>query len=299
MLQHEEPLARSYLARALGVPEAQLALPVALPDGYTNSSYLGSWAGKQYIIRLPRKEKQVQMDRYNEYAVYQQILPLGISDEMLFFDPEAGVKVSIFVENARSVDPDDPDDVRMAMALLRRLHALTATARVGNMLDDALMYQRGWTPGYRSRFPDHAQVMQRVLALRSWLFDPSVKLVLNHGDTYPGNYLVYYENGEKKLRLVDWESANLCDPLVDVAMFAMTSAYRPAQTDELVRVYDPALGPEARRRVYGWVAAIAMMWSNWGEYELCCGADFGDEVTHYIEMAREYLDILDRMEETR
>jgi thiamine kinase-like enzyme len=54
------------------------------------------------------------IDRQGEKHAYELIEPLGLADEIVFFDGRSGVKVSRYYEGARVSDPQD--DARVAEA---------------------------------------------------------------------------------------------------------------------------------------------------------------------------------------
>ena len=292
MLGQETALARSWLARALDLPEQCLAMPIALPNGSTNCSYIGEYQNTRYMIRLSRKERAYDLDRLSEYNAYQSVGPLDISDEVLLFDVESGTKVAAFIESAREADPRDEEDAALAMAVLKKVHSVRSpNVRRGDAFADILMYESCWRR--QSSHPDHDETQKKVMGLRPWLMDPAAERVLCHGDAIAENFLIVDRNGKKAARLVDWEFCAVDDPMLDIGIYAMYGNYDRAQTDRLIESYDPAMPPWQRRRVYGWIAVYAMSWSNWGEYELQAGNELSPKVIGKYDAIGYWLNILE------
>ena len=89
----------------------------------------------------------------------------------------------------------------------------------------------------------------------------------------PDNFLLTGDD----IRLIDWEYAGEQDPHVDIAMFAIYALYDRAQIDALIDAYFPEGCPgETRLKIYCYVAACGLLWSNWCEYKRQLGVEFGE-----------------------
>ena len=90
---------------------------------------------------------------------------------------------------------------------------------------------------------------------------------LCHIDANCDNFLFYRENNEERIKLIDWEYAGMQDPHVDIAMFAIYSLYNKEQIDELIGMYfTEGCNKETRFKIYCYIAASGLLWSNWCEY---------------------------------
>ena len=59
------------------------------------------------------------------------------------------------------------------------------------------------------------------------------------------------------------------DPHVDVAMFCIYSLYNKRQVDRLIAAYfTEGCSDETRIKIYCYIAACGLLWSNWCEYSL-------------------------------
>ena len=95
------------------------------------------------------------------------------------------------------------------------------------------------------------------------------------------------------------------DPHVDIAMFCIYSMYDKKQTDRLISLYfdpesawgaeeggsDPAfkgLPAETVAKIYAYIAACGLLWSNWCEYKLSLGVEFGEYSLRQYRYAKDY-----------
>lgn len=112
---------------------------------------------------------------------------------------------------------------------------------------------------------------------------------LTHVDAVPDNFLIV---DEKKVIIIDWEYAGMCDPHLDLAMFAVYAAYDKQQTDTLIDLYfDNSCLEHIRTKIYCYVAASGLLWSNWCEYKMQCGIDFGAYAVQQYQWAKDYYEI--------
>lgn len=68
------------------------------------------------------------------------------------------------------------------------------------------------------------------------------------------------------------------DPHLDIAMFAIYALYDLTMIDHLIDIYFEDNCPkETRYKIYAYIAiGSVLLWSNWCEYKLSLGYDFGE-----------------------
>ena len=114
-----------------------------------------------------------------------------------------------------------------------------------------------------------------------------------HIDAVPDNFLfVRNEDGEEEIRLIDWEYAGMQDPHVDIAMFCIYSLYNKQQIDTLIDLYFPeGCTAATRTKIYCYISACGLLWSNWCEYKRSLGVEFGEYSIRQYRYAKEYYKI--------
>ena len=256
-----------------------------LKKGMTNRSFLFTCRGKQYIMRIPGEGTDRLIDRRQEAAVYGAIRDLSLCDDVYYIDPANGYKITAFLENARVCDPENPNDVRRCMAFLRKFHE--RRLHVGHSFDifgQIEFYEQLWK-GNPSVYADYRRTKEQILSLRPYIEAPAGEKVLTHIDAVPDNFLLTGDD----IRLIDWEYAGEQDPHVDIAMFAIYALYDRAQIDTLIDAYFPEGCPgETRLKIYCYVAACGLLWSNWCEYKRQLGVEFGEYSLRQYRYAKDF-----------
>ena len=256
-----------------------------LKKGMTNRSFLFTCRGKQYIMRIPGEGTDRLIDRRQEAAVYGAIRDLSLCDDVYYIDPANGYKITAFLENARVCDPENPNDVRRCMAFLRKFHE--RRLHVGHSFDifgQIEFYEQLWK-GTPSVYADYRRTKEQILSLRPYIEAHAGEKVLTHIDAVPDNFLLTGDD----IRLIDWEYAGEQDPHVDIAMFAIYALYDRAQIDALIDAYFPEGCPgETRLKIYCYVAACGLLWSNWCEYKRQLGVEFGEYSLRQYRYAKDF-----------
>lgn len=274
--------------KILMVPQDKITDINVLKKGMTNRSFFFTCNEKKYIMRIPGEGTDRLIDRREEAAVYQMIKGLHICDEVVYIDPCNGYKITEFLGDARTCNPLDAEDLKKCMAKLRTFHRLELT--VGhefNIWEQIEFYEKLWgdTP---SIYKDYEATKDNVLLLKPYINKRIEKRVLTHMDAVPDNFLFVGD----EVRLIDWEYAGMQDPHVDIAMFCIYSLYNKGQVDELIDIYFEGVCPmETRIKIYCYISACGLLWSNWCEYKRSLGVEFGKYSLRQYQFAKDYHEI--------
>ena len=308
------------IARVLQVNETAIEEITLLKKGMTNRSFLFQCKGKQYIMRIPGEGTGNLINRQQEYEVYQAIKGLGIGDDTLYMDPVNGYKMTVYLENARNCNAENIEDVQKCMRLLREFHE--KKLQVGHIFDiygQIEFYESLWNgadPCYR----DYGETKKKVYKLKEYIDKQPKDWVLTHIDAVPDNFLfAESDNGldveqhreetlpgqteekvcnvQEDLRLIDWEYAGMQDPHVDIAMFAIYAMYDREHVEQLIDAYFPeGCALTVRRKIYCYIAACGLLWSNWCEYKRQLGVEFGEYSIRQYRYAKEYYSIFQEVQ---
>lgn len=277
------------IARALQVKEDEVREITILKKGMTNRSFLFSCQGKRYIMRVPGEGTDQLINRRQEAAVYCAIAGKGLCDDPVYIDPETGYKITAFLESVRNCDPFQKDDLKVCMKKLKKFHDMRLQVdHEFDIFGQIEFYENLWG-GVPSVYRDYKQTKKSVLALRPYIERYAGEKVLTHIDAVPDNFLFYKQNGQELLQLTDWEYAGMQDPHVDIAMFCIYSLYDREQVDQLIDIYFENTCPrEIRLKIYCYIAACGLLWSNWCEYKRSLGVEFGEYSLRQYRYAKEY-----------
>lgn len=279
---------------ALHADMEEITQVTVLKKGMTNRSFLFSCKGKRYIMRIPGEGTAQLVDRRHEAAVYQAIREKNICDDIAYISPDNGYKITEYLADARVCNPEKAEDVRRCMQRLREFHELRLTvAHTFDIFGQIEFYESLWN-GAPSIYKDYRQTKENVFSLRGYIDAHVQERVLTHIDAVPDNFLfVKRDDGSEEIRLIDWEYAGMQDPHVDIAMFCIYALYDRRQVDETIAAYFPGGCSETvRLKIYCYIAACGLLWSNWCEYKWTLGVEFGEYSLRQYRYAKEYYRIV-------
>lgn len=292
--EHLHSDAIQVIVSAMQVDQMDIREIAVLKKGMTNRSFSFSCRGKRYIMRVPGEGTEKLIDRQKEAQVYQVIAGRGLCDDPIYLDPYSGYKITAFLDEVRSCDASKTEDLIQCMKLLRRFHALKLKVEYEVDLFGMIDFYECLWQGANSVYQDYATTKENVLKLRAYVEKHAEDKVLTHIDAVPDNFL-FYTNGQgrEEVRLIDWEYAGMQDPHVDIAMFAIYSLYDRAHVDRLIDLYFTGKCPkETRIKIYCYIAACGLLWSNWCEYKRQLGVEFGEYSLRQYRYAKDYYKIV-------
>lgn len=261
-----------------------------LKKGMTNRSFFFVNRNQRYIMRIPGEGTEQLINRKQEYQVYEAIKDLKLSDDIRYFNPDNGYKITEFVPDTHCCDPYNFEEVRECMKILRQFHR--SGAKVEHTFDifgNIEFYESLWN-GQPSCYRDYRQTKEKVYELKAYVDSQPKNWALCHIDSVPDNFLIRtLDNGEQEIRLIDWEYAGMQDTDVDIAMFAIYSMYEKEQVDALIDAYYLEGCPQSVRiKIYCYIAVCGLLWSNWCEFKHQQGVEFGEYSLRQYRYAKEY-----------
>ena len=294
------------ICSALNCKESEVTDISVLKKGMTNRSFLFSAKGAKYIMRIPGEGTDQLINRRQEAEVYRAISGLGLCDDPVYINPENGYKITAFLDNVRTCDPDNLDDLRRCMDKLREFHSMHLTVdHTFDIFGQIDFYESLWD-GNPSIYRDYCKTKENLLALRPYIESLPKDWCLTHIDAVPDNFLFYrpsetagsaaaasdtvnaVQAGEL-LQLTDWEYAGMQDPHVDIAMFCIYSLYDRQQCDRLIDLYfDGKCDLTTRIKIYIYIAMCGLLWSNWCEYKRKLGVEFGEYSLRQYRYAKDF-----------
>lgn len=300
--------AMQLVSRVFGVPESHIRKIRCLKAGMTNNSWLFSLDGSSYICRIPGEGTDKLINRKEEKAVYEAVGKLGITERLIYFDEKSGYKISRYYEGARNADPKNEADLSCCMKRLRELHESGISVAhhfdISKRIDryemlcveaarqnGALRTEEGDTADTAEAvlsaaipFKDYLEVRKEKERLTAWLSAQKRPEALAHIDAVldnfiflPGADLSETERDLSRLRLIDWEYAGMCDPLIDIGMCAIYSFMDEERAWHLAELYFARRPSEEEMRIiFAYMALGGLLWSLWGVYKEALGVQFTD-----------------------
>ena len=281
------------ICKALCAKPEEVTDITVLKKGMTNRSFLFTCKDKKYIMRIPGEGTDQLINRRQEAAVYHAIADKNICDDITYINPENGYKITEFLEGARVCNPTDYEDVKKCMSRLRDFHALKLkVTHEFDIFGQMEFYETLWD-GTPSVYKDYEKTKANVWSLKPYIDAHTGEKILTHIDAVPDNFLFVQRNGKEEIRLIDWEYAGMQDPHVDIAMFCIYSLYNKRQVDRLIAAYFTDGCDDATRiKIYCYIAACGLLWSNWCEYKRNLGVEFGEYSLRQYRYAKDYYRIV-------
>lgn len=286
---HLKSDAISTISTVLNVDETEIVDIDVLKKGMTNRSFLFTCRNKKYIMRIPGEGTDQLINRKQEADVYSAISGKGLCDDPVYINPNNGYKITDYLEGVRTCNPENEEDLIVCMKRLKEFHDMDL--KVGHTFDifnQIEFYESLWK-GTPSIYRDYLATKEHVLSLKTYIEKTRNRWCLTHIDAVPDNFLFY----NKGMQLTDWEYAGMQDPHVDIAMFCIYSLYDKKQVDHLINIYFNSNCDDATRiKIYCYIAACGLLWSNWCEYKRGLGVEFGEYSLRQYRYAKEYYKIV-------
>lgn len=278
------------IAKILGVFPNDIFDITVLKKGMTNRSFIFSCHGNKYIMRIPGEGTDQLINRKQEAQVYKAIKDKGLCDNTVYLNPDNGYKITKFLKGVRACDPNNISDLEKCMEKLRSFHNMQLSVEhFFDIFGQIDFYESLWN-GNPSVYKDYSETKQNVLSLKDFINQYALPYSLTHIDAVPDNFLFYINDlGDEALQLTDWEYAGMQDPHIDLAMFCIYSFYDKNQVDRLIDIYfENNCHMTVRIKIYCYIAACGLLWSNWCEYKQRLGVEFGEYSLRQYRYAKEY-----------
>ena len=247
-------------------------------------------------MRIPGEGTDQLINRKEEAEVYNIISSKGISDDIIYIDPKIGYKITRFIDNSRCCDPNDEEDLKKCMRVLKSFHDLNL--KVDHTFDifEKINYYESLWGDYQSAYPDYLETKKQVMQLIPFIDKYKLPYSLTHIDAVPDNFLIAEENGKEIIRLIDWEYSGMQDSHVDIAMFSIYSLYSKEEIDRLIDIYfEDNCDISIRTKIYAYISACGLLWSNWCEYKSQLGIEFGEYSLRQYRYAKDYSRLVQEM----
>ena len=255
--------------------------------GMTNKSFLFEVSGAKYIFRIPGEGTDHLINRQEEHAVYQVISDLRLSDKLIYFNPETGVKITQYESTSRNADAMNIDDVKKCMQVARTLHSSSISVpHRFDFRERIAHYEDLAKAAHGILFEDYEDVKTHMMELLAVLDAMELPSSLTHIDLVPDNFLIK-EDGS--VRLIDWEYAGMADPLIDIAMFAIYAYYDYERLMQLIELYfEREVSKTELLRIFCYMALGGFLWTLWTCYKQALGVSFGDYGLKMYRYAKDY-----------
>lgn len=264
-------------------------------DGMTNDCFRLGINKQDYILRLNGLGTEELIDRNQELEVYNALKSnkINFCDEIIALDIKKGYKLSKFIANTRNCNSKNNDEVERCIKKLREFHNCEIKIESKFDIVEQIIKYEELRKAYKDKsfYADYEITKLNCLELIKYI--NSKGMVLAHIDAVCDNFLI--QNDTNEIYLIDWEYAAMCDPHIDLAMFALYAMYTRQELDFIIDIYfDNNCTFENKRKIYAYMALGGLLWSNWCEYKMCLGENFDSRYPKFqYEAAKYYTELVD------
>ena len=242
--------------------------------GMTNRNYLIFSKNNKYVFRKSVEGTSEIISRSNEINNCKKIKELGIDANLLVFNEKTGVKITKYIENAQTLNPDTVIFYLEEVAkTLRKLHTSKIEFNnIFNPFEEMKKYEELSQKLNGKFYKDYEEVKKVVFSLKEKMEKLDIQLVSCHNDTVPENFV----KSGNKLYLIDWEYSGLNDPMWDLAAISIESKLSKENEEKLLSYY---FGREATKeeklRIHINKIYQDFLWSIWTVLKEAKGVTFG------------------------
>lgn len=290
---HSDNAAMKLVAEVFHVPESQIRDIRCLKSGMTNKSFLFKVGERSCICRIPGPGTELLINRKEEKQVYDAVVPLGVTEHVVYMNERTGYKIADYYEGARNARAESWSDMERCMGMVRLLHE--SGIEVGhefNIRERIDFYEKLCRSRNGILFEDY----EEVRGWMDWIMDRLAAMkrtkCLCHIDANVDNFLFLADGSVK---LLDWEYAGMCDPMMDISMCAIYSYYSEEEMERLLALYLERQPEQEELFVVRAYAALGgFLWSLWAVYKSALGDEFGEYTIIMYRYAKQYYRKLQR-----
>ena len=262
-----------------------------ISEGLTNTSFIFQIDGTDYIYRHPGEGTESIINRRNEKTSLIRAKEFGIDPTYIYMDVIEGWKISRYISEFREPDYADFEDSKKIAAVLRNLHTSPVVVNYGmKPWEDALTTERLLNEKDAGCFEKYESLKEKVGRLYQMTVGDGIEKCFCHGDTYKHNWMI---KPDGEVILIDWEYSGYSDPGIDVGYYVVDAMYEFDDARKFIREYLQENWSEKNEFHYmAYVAIIAYYWFVWAMYRESCGANMGDALPNWHDMAEKYVNYL-------
>ena len=234
--------------------------------GLTNHTYAVTLNTGKYVFRLPGEGTEELINRQDEKVSTKLAFQLGVDAKLLYIDATTGVKVSEYIDCAKTMSPEsmkEQQNVLDAAKLFRILHTCGKDTGVPfEVFEMAEGYEKFIRSNGGSFYEDYAEIRAAVMAIKEKVDRYGIQRVPCHNDPLCENWV----RGSERMYLIDWEYAGMNDPMWDLADLSIEADYDVSLDTALLTAYfDRAPSENERLRFEANKIFLDFLWSLWGK----------------------------------
>lgn len=260
-------------------------------EGMTNTSFIFKIDGVDYIYRHPGDGTESIINRKNEKTSLIKAKEFGVDPTYIYMDVNEGWKISRFVSEFREPNYTEFEDSKRVISMMRKLHQIPVSVNYGmKPWEDALAMEKMIKKKNADCFTEYELLKRKIEILYKQTVGDGVEKCFCHGDTYKPNWMI---KPDGEVYLIDWEYSGMSDPGIDVGYYIVDAQYDVDEAEQFINEYLSDSYSDVRfQHFMNYIAIIAYYWFVWALYRESCGADMGQAMYDWRDIAVKYADYL-------
>ena len=258
-----------------------------LNGGLTNTSFVFTVFGKEYVYRHPGEGTEQIISRTHEKKALELARGAGIDPTFLFMDADEGWKISSYIPGIRKPDYSSFEDSKRIVSVLRKLHRQKLSVdwefnpwEAACNIERILRTEKGGIAD--SSFDNLKGAVRRCYEKTQ---GDGVEKCFCHCDTYAPNWMLT----EDQTILIDWEYSGNADPGCDLGTYIMDSMWQTPEAEAFIREYcQEAYSEKLKIHFLAYTAIVSYYWYVWALYREACGAVMSESLYNWHLMAKRY-----------
>ncbi len=245
--------------------------------GMSNKNFQITLNGKSYVLRVPGNGSEGMVERTNEEFNAIEACKLGVNPEIRYFNPENGIKLADYVENAETLNAatiQRHDNMRKIAEIYRKIHnSHIRLKNEFNIFHEIEKYDRLIEKAGVKMYAGSEEVRPRIMALESYLNYLGVDLKPCHNDALYENFI---KAADGTIFLIDWEYSGMNDPMADFAALFIEAGFEKENQDYILdKYFEGNIPVEAYEKILCYQILWDYLWAQWTVIKEAKGDDFG------------------------
>lgn len=245
--------------------------------GMSNKNFKVTLDGCSYVLRVPGNGSEGMVERHNEDFNAREACRLGVNPEIRYFNPETGIKLADFIENAETLNAatiQRHGNMRKIADIYRRLHdSHIRLKNEFNIFQEIEKYDRLIDNAGAVMYEGWEEIRPRVMALEAYLNSLGVDLKPCHNDALYENFIKAQDG---TIYLIDWEYSGMNDPMADFGALFIEAGFEKENEDYILdRYFNGGIPANAREKILCYEILWDYLWSQWTVVKEAKGDDFG------------------------
>ena len=228
-----------YIADSLNADMNNVKNLERIKENSINIMYKFDANNVEYVIRVPKENTNILIDRKTEIEVIDKIAKSNkfssLTEEVVDFNTANGYKISKLIKNFHPVNTKNKNELKKCMELYKIFH--TSGIKVAVSCDIIDMIKKCLDIIRKNNiiipYEDFNQVLEKAKKIKEFIENENRPITICHGDANPNNVLVT-DNG---LKLIEFEYSGMADPISDIALFGIYVKFDIEKTYELYKMY--------------------------------------------------------------